>query len=40
MGIFCGIPYEDCLCSVQSNKNEHSEDCLTDDFLEGSRIFY
>jgi hypothetical protein len=39
MGIFCGIPYEDCLCSVQSNKNEHSEDCLTDDFLMGSRSF-
>lgn len=38
IGFFCGIPYDDCRCSVQSKKNEHFEYCLTDNFLMGSRI--
>jgi hypothetical protein len=37
-GFFCGIPYDDCLCSVQSKKNEFVKYCLTDNFLVGSRI--
>jgi len=36
---FCGIPYDDCLCSVQSTTNKHLKYCLTDNFLMGSRIF-
>ncbi|UJR07554.1 hypothetical protein I4U23_011842 [Adineta vaga] len=35
----CGIPYEECLCSVQLMKNEYYKDCLTDYFLMSSRIF-
>ncbi|CAF2079882.1 unnamed protein product [Rotaria magnacalcarata] len=38
IGFFCGIPYDDCRCSVQSERNEHFEYCLTDNFLLGSRI--
>jgi hypothetical protein len=39
IGISCGIPYDDCRCSVQSAKNIHLKYCLTDDFLTFSRIF-
>jgi hypothetical protein len=38
IGIFCGIPYDDCRCSVQSTKNIHLEYCLTDNFLMISRL--
>jgi hypothetical protein len=37
--LICGIPYEDCLCSVQLTKNGQLENCLTDNLLLGSRIF-
>ena len=36
--LFCDLPYEECLCSVQSTKNISLEDCVTDRFLLGSRI--
>jgi hypothetical protein len=39
MGLFCGISYDDCRCSVQSTKDEHLKNCLTDSFLLGARIF-
>ena len=39
MGFFCGIPYGDCLCSVQSKKGEPLKDCLTDKYLLKSRLF-
>ena len=39
MGFFCGIPYEDCLCSVQSKKGGPMKDCLTDNYLLRCRIF-
>ena len=36
--LLCGLPYEECLCSVQSTKNISLKDCITDRFLLGSRI--
>ena len=36
--LYCGMPYEECLCSVQATKNISLEDCVTDRFLLGSRI--
>ena len=38
LGFDCEIPYEECLCSVQSTKNISLENCLTDRFLLGHRI--
>ena len=38
LGFNCGIPYDECLCSVQSTKNISLENCLTDRFLSGHRI--
>ena len=37
-GLCCGLPYEECLCSVQSTKNISLEDCVDDRLLLGSRI--
>ena len=38
LGLFCGTPYDECLCSVQSTKNISLDGCVTDHFLLGSRI--
>ena len=38
LGFDCEIPYEECLCSVQSTKNISLENCLTDHILSGHRI--
>ena len=38
-GSHCGIPYDNCLCSVQSTQNLSLKYCLTDNFLLGSRLF-
>jgi hypothetical protein len=35
---FCDLPYEDCLCSVLSNKSDNSEKCISYHQLAGSRI--
>ena len=34
----CGMPYEECLCSVQSMRNISSQVCLTDRLLLDSRL--
>jgi hypothetical protein len=36
--LYCDLPYDDCLCSVLSNKSNISEKCITYVQLEGSRI--
>jgi len=36
--LYCFLPYDDCLCSVLSNKSNASENCITYDQLVGSRI--
>jgi hypothetical protein len=35
---YCDLPYDDCLCSVLSNKSHTSEKCITHVQLVGSRI--
>lgn len=37
--LLCGIPYEDCLCSIQSTKHEQLKNCLTHYYLLGSPIY-
>jgi hypothetical protein len=36
--LYCELPYDDCLCSILSNKSHSSEKCITRIQLEGSRI--
>ena len=35
---FCDLPYDDCLCSVLSNKSDTSDNCITYAKLLGSRV--
>jgi hypothetical protein len=35
---YCDLPYDDCLCSVLSNKSDISDDCITYFQLVSSRI--
>jgi hypothetical protein len=35
---YCDLPYDDCLCSVLSNKSDTSDGCITYFQLVGSRI--
>jgi hypothetical protein len=36
--LYCDLPYDDCLCSILSNKSHSSEKCITHIQLVGSRI--
>jgi len=36
--LYCELPYDDCLCSILSNKSHISEKCITRIQLVGSRV--
>jgi hypothetical protein len=36
--LYCNLPFNDCLCSVVSNKSDTSDKCITYAVLVGSRI--